>query len=268
MSATREQYNQLINAIAALDDVQSMGKSGGSELPEASESESDIDIFVFCGAIPDASNRKAVIDVLGFAGDLRISEQAGKHWGVCDFVLIEKTEICLMYFTTSDMDAEISAILSGERLEKENNYFYPTGRCATFLSMHSLCDKYGYIAAMKQKISNYPEVLSEKLIAFHMDSLSDFEDLGRAVSRKDPLFYHFALDLTLDHFLQVLFALNRRYFPSRKRTIRYIEGFAKKPEACAERLLNVIALGASADTIAQSYDVLLGLCSDLAEMIQ
>ena len=256
-------YERLISAVAALPEVQSVGKSGGAVLPEAGES--DIDIFVFCDEVPGADARRAAVDSIGdCVTDLRLGSAAGKHWGMCDFVFFSQAEICLMYFSIAKMNAEIESVLSGARPEKEDNYFYPTGRCASFLSMHILCDKRGYIAAMQEKLSAYPTTLATRLVHHHMDMLSDIEDLERAVSRKDALFYHFALDLSLDHFLQALFALNGRYFPSRKRSLSFIETFPKKPARCGERLLEVVALGARGETVAQSYEEFMSLCHELS----
>jgi hypothetical protein len=258
-----QNYNRLIEAVAAMPEVLSIGKSGGAALPAAGES--DIDIFVFCDIVPNIEKRHAAARSLGDCiTDLRVSSSSGKHWGTCDFVFFDQAEVCLMYYTIDGMNAEIESILSGARPNKEDNYFYPTGRCASFLTMHILCDKQGYIAAMQERLRVYPQSLAAQLVRYHLDQLLDAEDLERAVSRKDVLFYHFALDLSLDHFLQALFALNRCYFPSRKRMLSFIETFAKKPARCAERILNVIALGANGETVLQSYEELASLLSELS----
>lgn len=172
-----------------------------------------------------------------------------------------------MYYTIAGMNDEIESTLSGEHPDKEDNYFYPTGRCASFLTMHTLCDKLCYIAAMQKRLYVYPESLAAQLIRYHLDLLADVEDLERAISRKDALFYHFALDLSLDHFLQAQFALNRCCFPNRKRTQSFIEIFTKKPERCAERILDVVALGARGETIMQSYEEFSTLCRELTALV-
>jgi len=256
-------YNRLIEAVAALPEVLSIGKSGGAALPAAGES--DIDVFIFCDAIPDIEKRRAAANLLGdCVTDLRVGASSGKHWGTCDFAVFGRTEVCLMYFTVARMNAEIESVLSGARPDKEDNSFYPTGRCASFLTMHILCDKGGYIAGMQERLRAYPEPLATRLARHHLDRLSDVEDLERAVGRKDALFYHFALDLALDHFLQALFALNRCYFPSRKRTLSFIGTFEKKPARCAERLLDVVAHGSDGETVSRSYEEFASLCRDLS----
>jgi hypothetical protein len=70
------------------------------------------------------------------------------------------------------------------------------------------------------------------------------------------LFYHFALDLELDHFLQALFALNREFFPSRKRSLRYISRFGVRPDGCCETLEEIVALGCRPETLPASYELM------------
>ena len=88
----------------------------------------------------------------------------------------------------------------------------------------------------------------------------------RAIRRKDVLFYHATLDLALDRYLQALFALNHTYFPSRKRSPEFIRGFAIKPEDCETRLKQVVALGASAETLEESYRAWQELCRELERL--
>jgi len=258
-----DSYKQLIRAVQEIDEVLSIGKSGGKELPD--KDESDIDIFIICHKIPSVKARQSIYENLGIAGiKITINEAGGRFWGVCDFIDISDTEICLMYFTVVEMDAEIETVLDGSRLDRENEYFYPTGRCATFLSMHILCDKARYISNMQKKLIEYPPVLAKRLFEHHIKKINDKEDFNRAVTRSDVLFYHATLENAIDHYMQALFALNHCYFPSRKRSLQFVEQFTMKPIDFSERLLNVIKYGAMESTLAQSYDIWASLCDELS----
>jgi hypothetical protein len=171
-----------------------------------------------------------------------------------------------MYFTTAEMDKEIESVLSGKRLDKEENYFYPTGRCATMLSMHELNDKSGYIAKMKERLSVYPQELSALMFEHHTRKGDDSESFERAVSRSDVLFYHETAENAIGHFLQALFALNKCFFPSRKRTMEYIDGFGIKPPNCARRLLQMVEFGARPETLSDSYAVWHSLYKELLDL--
>ena len=119
---------------------------------------------------------------------------------------------------------------------------------------------------MKEKLSVYPPVLSEKLYNHHIIEINDNEDFETAVQRGDLLFYHATLERALDHYFQALFALNKCFFPSRKRTLHFIEDFKYKPSNCKARLLEVIELGAKAETLPKSYEGWSALCEDLLDI--
>jgi len=266
MQTREEAFGLLVQAVSGMAGVVAIGKSGGGQLPE--NNESDIDVFVFCTGIPGIQSRKVAIGTLGgIVKSAGFGEREGRHWGLCDFICLDGAEICLMYFTVQGMNRELDSVLRGERLDKEDNYFYPTGRCASFESMHAFYDPNGYIASVKHRLTHYPDDLSKRLVKRHFDALMDMEDIERAVLRKDTLFYHFALDLALDHLLQLLFAMNGRFFPSRKRSVQYIRAFNIKPVDCEERLLHMVALGGEAESIEQSYGILRALRDDISELV-
>lgn len=263
---TREILNLLTNEIYAMNDIQSIGISGGkSELPHVGEG--DIDIFIYCDKIPESSKRQAAIDKLGnlvSKGKINVFEEG--HWGIGDFLLINGVETWLMYFTTYETSNDVESILRGEYPDKLDNYYYPVGRLAMLKDITVLYDKNNYLNSLKKRLAEYPDELSEILIKYHLDELDDIEDLERAVTRQDVLFYHFALDLAIDHFLQALFAMNKIYFPSRKRTLKFIGNFNIKPEKCGEKLLEVISLGSCSDSIEKSYELWGNLVNELKNL--
>lgn len=236
-----------------MGEVQSIGISGNkTPLPKAGEG--DIDIFIYCDKTPEFRKRQDVINELGeLLEESKINAFEGGHWGTGDYILINGVETWLMYFTEGETLDDIESILSGDYPDKQDNYYYPVGRLAMLKNINILYDKDDFLYSMKKRLSEYPEVLAEKLIKYHLNELKDTEDLERAVIRKDVLFYHFAMDIAMDHFLQALFAINRTYFPSRKRTLDFINNFSIKPEGCSEKLLEVIKLGSCSEDINQSY---------------
>jgi hypothetical protein len=261
-----ETFNMLINKISTLNEVESIGKCGGKEFPASNES--DIDIFVFCTAIPEVDKRESKIKEIEYGiNNVNINAFEGELWGNGDFINVGDMEVCVMYFTIAKTKSYIESILNCEHLDRVHNYFYPTGRCATIKNMHILYEKNGFIVSMKERLSIYPAILAKKMIERHLPRLNDTEDLERAVFRKDVLFYHFALDISIDHFLQILFALNNCFFPSRKRTIEHIVKFDKAPKDCIDKLLKAVELGGCPDTIKQSFDIFVGLSNELADLI-
>ena len=263
---TEETIDTLINHISSMKEVQSIGISGSkSPLPKAGEG--DIDIFIYCNEVPSIKKRQELIQPLrDRLNGVELNVFEGGHWGVGDFAYVNGVETWLMYFTIDDTLNHIEAIRNGELPHKLDNYYYPIGRCAMLSSIHILYDRENFLGLLKDKLSCYPEDLAKKLLHYHLEKLEDVEDLERAVARKDVLFYHFALDLAMDHYLQALFALNKIYFPSRKRSLQYIAKFAIKPENCGEHLLEGIQLGSCAESIAQSYELWKNMCSELKRL--
>jgi hypothetical protein len=263
---TNKILDTLIDTISEMKEVQSIGISG-SKTPLPQPGEGDIDIFIYCDKMPDLKKRQTIISQMGDLiqeGKINIFE--GGHWGAGDFLLINGIETWLMYFTVNETLTDVESILNGEYPDKLDNYYYPIGRCAMLKNINVLLDKSNFLYDLRKKLSDYPIKLSKLLIQYHLNELEDTEDLKRAAARKDVLFYHFALDIAIDHFLQALFAINKTYFPSRKRTLDFIENFNIKPEGCTKKLLKVIKLGSYSEGITESYALWSSMVNELKEL--
>jgi hypothetical protein len=263
---TEEILDRLVSHISSLPMVQSVGISGGkSPLPEMGEG--DIDLFIYCSEIPTLKERQAVLDALsGFIEESKTNVIQGGRWGYGDYALLNGVETWLMHFTMEETLADVESILGGEQPDKLDNYYYPVGRLGMLKNMTVLFDRSGFLPSLKNRLATYPEKLRKTLTAHHLNKLHDKEDLCRAVTRRDAFFYHFALDIALDHFLQALFAMNSTYFPSRKRTLEYLKSFTVQPADCALRLKEVLRLGGDGETVPQSFVLFQSLTEELMQL--
>lgn len=245
--------NKLISTIACHSSIRAIGISGG-ECPFPGPGEGDIDMFVYCTEIPAANERqKMLLPLREEIEHVEIGKLESGHWGQGDCLLLAGVETWLLYFTVAEARLELDEILSGKYPGRLDSYYYPIGRCAMWKTMRVFYDPDNILGSFKQRLAEYPPELALAVIDHHLKALDDVEDLERAVARKDVFFFHFALDLALDHFLQALFALNGEYFPSRKRSESYLRSFKTKPADCVQRLRQVIALGGNVDTLERSY---------------
>ena len=260
--------NKLVSVLAQHNSVRAIGLSGG-ERPLPEPGEADIDLFVYCTAIPSKDERKLMLVSLAEEIEhVEIGKLESGHWGQGDSFLLEGVETWLLYFTVAEARTEFDAILDGQYLGRLDSYYYPIGRCAMWKAMRVFYDPDGFLQSIKQCLNEYPQALSSAILKHHLKALDDVEDLERAVYRQDVFFYHFAFDLALDHFLQAVFALNREYFPSRKRSESYLRNFQFKPVDCESRLRQVIALGANAETLEKSYRIWNTLTCDLGSLVK
>jgi hypothetical protein len=260
--------NTLVNTLAHHPSIRAIGLSGG-ERPLPAPGEADIDLFVYCVAIPSQKERKEMLMSLAEEVEqVEIGKLESGHWGKGDCFLLRGVETWLLYFTVAEAHAELDAILKGKYLDRLDSYYYPIGRCAMWKAMRVFYDPDGFLQTAKRRLEEYPHELASAVLNHHWKALDDVEDLERAVHRQDVFFYHFALDLALDHFLQALFALNKEYFPSRKRSEAYLRQFRFKPAECEARLRQTIVLGAKAKTLEQSYEIWNGLIHDLKILIE
>jgi hypothetical protein len=263
---TEEILDRLVSHISGLPMVQSVGLSG-KKTPLPKKGEGDIDLFIYCDEIPALARRQEVLDALcGVIEEGKADVIHGGRWGYGDFALLNGVETWLMYFTMEETLADAESILKGEQPDKLDNYYYPVGRLAMLKNMTVLFDRSGFLSGLKNRLASYPEKLRNTLAAHHLSELHDTEDLCRAVTRRDAFFYHFALDIALDHFLQALFAMNSTYFPSRKRTLEYLASFSVQPKDCASRLMEVLRLGGKGETVPQSYSLFQSLADELMEL--
>lgn len=266
MQTIESSFQALVGGISRLDGVCAIGKTGGAALPQAGDG--DVDLFVFCSRIPAQAERETVYAALGGCFVAGYGETEDPHWGLIDALLLGGQEVFPMFFPMDAFASSVSSILLGERTQREANYFYPTGRCASILGMHTFFDPEGCIAKWKQNCGTYPDSLRRALLTAHLPTIDDEEDFLRAIRRGDVLFFHATLDLALDRFLQALFALNRVYFPSRKRSIEFVQRFERKPERCEERLLRAAALGADSHSLAEAYRGWKELCAELTRLAE
>lgn len=244
---------RLAGRLSGEPEIKAVGLCGKNKpLPAAGES--DIDIFAYCADVPPVAKRVEIY--CGLDGSLQncsYNAVSGGRWGDGDCLLINGVETWVMYYTVREAEAEVDAILNGHYEGRTDGGFYPTGRLQMIREFKVYHDD-GFLLSLQRKVSDFPGGFAKKLLDFHIRGLSDEEDLTRAVLKKDVLFYHFALDAALDHFLIALYALNGAFFPSRKRNMEAIASFKLKPEACEKLLADTVLYGGRPESLHLSLE--------------
>ncbi len=261
----QERLRRILMSVSQMEEVAAIGQTGDiRELPKPGES--DIDLFLYVTRMPSEDARMRAYQRNG-AEEIHLTACEGGNWGTGDAMRICGVETMLMYFTLKETEENLEEILCGKLPDRVGDY-YPIGRCAAMLQMHIHYDRTQFLSGWQQRLSQYPEPLAKLLAVHHGALTNDTEDFGRALRRKDTLFYHFALEIALDHFLQAIFALNRTFFPSRKRTAQYLAGFSYRPERCHERMCEAVRLGGDPERLTDSYAIWRALTQELDALIE
>ena len=114
---TEEKIRQLGERVGTLNGVRGVAVTS-LEVPAPGEG--DVDMMVYCAAVPPASERKAL-----YTGEIPLF--SGTRWGEGDRVMLEGVEVYVMYFTMDQAREDIATIQSGERIPWESGGFYITG---------------------------------------------------------------------------------------------------------------------------------------------
>lgn len=260
-----ETRDRLIRELVNNDKICAVAQTGDPNAPLIPGS-SDIDMFVLCSEIPTAEERRGAYEKFsGEYTEMLMNVCSGGIWGYGDILLIGGIDVMFMYFTIEEMEAYLDEVLHGKHLDREGR-FYPVGRLSSVEDIGVLFEREGEWTRLKNKVAARPQELFVQLYRKHIALALDAEDLSRALLRKEVLFFHQVLEEALDHLLIVLFSLNFTYFPSRKRTEGYINGFACKPEDCYDRLLHIVKLASESDTIPQAVEELKTLAADIRQL--
>jgi hypothetical protein len=258
-----EMIRLFTQALSRIDAVTAVGTSTLT-LP-VKKGDGDIDVFIYCSSpLGEAGKNAAYMEIpFSLAPRHRFDSRI---WGNADYAEIGGVETWLMYFTEGDVLRDMEEVRSGRSIGNDNGY-YPVGRLAMFTRMRILYERAGFITGIQEKLRIYPMEMKRAIIEQCRNELRNEEDLLRAETRGDVLFYHVSIDRAIDSLLQLLFASNETYFPSRKRNRAYIDAFDSKPVDFYTRLMNVIELGARGETIGESLSVFRALKEETIKLI-
>ncbi len=131
-------------------------------------------------------------------------------------------------------------------------------------------DPFGIAATWKQRLSVYPDALYEAVVRQHMGRLrywrGDYHYQSK-IARGDEVFLAtLSMSLVRD-IMQVLFALNRTYFPGDGANLRLAETFAILPRGFAERISLCLYPGRGPQALAQQAREIASLVDELETLL-
>ena len=121
---------------------------------------------------------------------------------------------------------------------------------------------------MKRLVAEYPPALKSALIRNKLWEAGFALDTARKPARRGDVFYVTGCAFRcVACLVQVLFALNERYFVNEKASTRTVQSFAFLPDMFGETVASVLGcVGDDADALISNIHVLDGLVSDVRDL--
>lgn len=225
---------------------------GGSHAKGSSDALSDVDVYLFSdGVVPGARRAELVTGALGAAaGAVSWGRDDPFVEGGTDFACRGVRVECWLR-STERVERTVAACRRGE-VRREYAVWTVMGlfdhvALADLRAMRIVEDPEGTLMRWKEEVAAYPEPLRDALLRRFMAEAGFWPDnfhYRTAVERADLLYTSGIVQQVLHALVQVVFALNREYFPGEKGLDRALGELPLLPEAFAARLRALLFPGA------------------------
>jgi hypothetical protein len=228
---------------------------GGAHAKGVDDAESDIDLYVFARDILSAEERRRLCEAFGIDGasltawgDDAEFVQAGT-----DFYFQGKKIEC--WFRNVDyIDAILAECQAGivkhSLLTWTVMGFYNHCTLSDLHNMWPIDDPHGILARWKSEVGIYPPKLREAIISRYTRAAQFWPDnfhYKSAVERADAIYTAGIVQQVIHNLIQIVFALNRAYFPGDKKLAVAMDHLALKPERFTERIHRLLFPGTEPD---------------------
>jgi hypothetical protein len=131
-------------------------------------------------------------------------------------------------------------------------------------------DPCGVAQAWKDRLSNYPDALRDSILKKHGDSLrywcADYHYYNKSV-RQDYVFMASITARLMNDIMQIIYALNRFYFPGDGLNLVFTKKFAIKPEGLEERAVRILYPVNGSDCLDRQYHDMISLIDDVLQLL-
>lgn len=217
---------------------------GGSLAKGAGDAHSDVDLYLFSDQVlPGEQRRALVMDALG--ADAQATSWGADHpWvqGGTDFLYGgRRVEVWLR--SGSSVDETIRSALRGEIRRDPVVWtvmgFFSYAALADVHAMRIAQDAGGLLARWKASVATYPEPLRASILRRFAAEAAFWPGnphYAGAVERGDVIYTSGIVQQTVHAVVQVVFALNRAYFPGEKRLAAALAALPAGPAELVPRI--------------------------------
>lgn len=217
---------------------------GGSHAKGSSDALSDVDLYLFAYRVLPGAHRSSLITE-AFGERVHAAswgQDAPFVEGGTDF-LYEGQRVECWLRNAEQVESAIAACKRGE-IRREYSIWAVTGFfnyvvLADVQAMRIVEDPYGLLARWKADVSTYPEALRQAILRRFMREAAFWPEnfhYQSAIARADIIYTTAIVQQVMQALVQVIFALNREYFPGEKKLSGSIGKLSVQPQAFAARL--------------------------------
>lgn len=167
----------------------------------------------------------------------------------------------------ADVDRELDRWLAGDASPKPYEWNVWGYHMLTDIYNQAIVeDPCGVAQAWKDRLAVYPDTLRDSILKHRGDSLrywlADYHYRNKAV-RRDFVFMASITARLVNDMMQILYALNRFYFPGDGLNLIFSREFSVKPDNLEERIVRILYPGADAGCLDRQYSETTALIIDV-----
>lgn len=170
-----------------------------------------------------------------------------------------------------DVNAELDRLVNGRGTPKPYGWtIWGYNMLTDIYNQVIVEDPYGIIQGWKDRLSVYPEALRKSLLKSHGDSLKYWRDDYHYKNKCDRSDYVFMASITarlINDIMQVIYALNRFYFPGDGLNLIFTKKFSIKPNRLEDRVAEILYPCCGQGQLQQQYDNTISLIDDVLSLI-
>jgi hypothetical protein len=194
---------------------------GGSQATGATDSASDIDLYVYTQAEIPVSERQKIVERAGGASRADIGLA---YWGPGDEWFNQATgiEVDIVYFDVAWMESQLQRVL----VDCQPSLGYTTCFWHTLRHSQPLYDPQRWFQELQTRATqDYPDALRFNIVHFNHPVLRQIipsytSQIEKALKRRDLVSLNHRLAALLASYFDILFALNRQLHPGEKRLVQ------------------------------------------------
>ena len=227
---------------------------GGSRAKGSSDEHSDLDLYLFAEALAGEDKIRTALGGVADLGRIEIGGDIHTLWGRnidfrVDGQLVEVTVRSPAHIDRIIADCEAGLVRAEPMVWTPGGFFYPHAALADLATIRPLADPQGLIARWQQRLGTYPPALREAIIARHLPRASFWLDnphYRTAIARADVPYTQSIVLNTVHDLMQVLHAVNERYYSGEKRLLEQARALRVGPADLAGTVAWLVLPGEAA----------------------